>query len=181
MLYHKIQKREKQHRILHNWYRLRDGFGEVVIHHCHDTVSVNIMGLGWKRPVHAGNLPAWYVDCLSDLELQEYCMGLIKRTVDEKSGEFTGRPASDPELAKHHPVLVSHLCDLAYSDGEVRRTSSLLIFTEDASWKACLTDRDVDMNLWSEARTLSGLFQSLEKRLSDPSTVWRRPTRRKTR
>lgn len=88
----------------------------------------------------------------------------------------------DVVLAKECPTLACYLGSDTWPDGEVRQRSTLIVFFEEGSYKACLSDKDTNMTLWAAAKTLEGLPEALEARLTDDSPDWRkqRPQKKRT-
>jgi hypothetical protein len=77
------------------------------------------------------------------------------------------------------PALLEHLSVAQWEDGSERETSTLLVFTEDGTWKACLNDRSHDRTAWAAGRSLVGLLLGLEAAVAAGTVEWRRPARKK--
>lgn len=71
-------------------------------------------------------------------------------------------------------LLEAHLIDVAYDDGTPRQTSTLLIFTEQGAWKACLCARDTEEVCFVTAPTFEELVERLEAGLQMEGLDWRR-------
>lgn len=82
--------------------------------------------------------------------------------------------AFDPDLKAIAPSLFALMTRLHGPSGGARTPSSLTIFCEDGCFKACLSERDFGLALWTSAPTLQGLFPAIEQRLSQEVVEWRR-------
>lgn len=85
------------------------------------------------------------------------------------------RAAPPSELDSLYPLLADHLTALTY-DGEPptpRQTSTLLLFAQDGTYRACLRDRQEARCLWVSVVDPNDLLTTLELALSDPTAVWR--------
>lgn len=83
--------------------------------------------------------------------------------------------ASIDGLVDVAPTLCEFLVSSAY-DGDVagtRQTSTLLIFAQDGSWKACLRDRQEQRCMWVAASVFNDLISVLEDALANGSGIWR--------
>lgn len=100
-------------------------------------------------------------------------------------GRFIGKPtpssgASRPaskvvpdDFAKKHPALWEYLTVDSYDDGTAREVATLLLFTEDGLFKACLNDRATSRTCWMSATTVGGLLGLLEEALQGDNAEWR--------
>ncbi len=86
--------------------------------------------------------------------------------------------AADDELEIQCPRLFALLTRTRRSDGASRQVCSLTLFTESGQWKACLHERDHDLSLWATSDCLGGLWQTLERRLTEAHADWRKPRAR---
>jgi hypothetical protein len=84
------------------------------------------------------------------------------------------QPAEPGEWLKSLPTLASFLCDLTFSDGSSRQTGTMLLFTEDGAWKACLIDRADSVTAFVSAKSPGALLAALEKGLERDSLDWRK-------
>lgn len=86
-----------------------------------------------------------------------------------------GKAAPADDLAALFPLLAEHLTSTSYDDDPptARQTSTLLIFAQDGSYRACLRDRQEQRCLWIAAREWGELLPVLEEALGDPDAVWR--------
>lgn len=79
----------------------------------------------------------------------------------------------DDALAALYPALWEYLSVSAFEGGEVRQTSTLLLFTEDGLVKACLKDRELERTAWMSASSLSGVLSLLNEALEGDVAEWR--------
>jgi len=110
--------------------------------------------------------------CLSAFAERMARMAIERLSVQ---GQGSGRQeaATDAQLARTHPTLFEYLTALSYADGTERQPCTLLVFTGDGEWKACLNDRDADAHLWASGKTLGALLATMEERLCDDCPGWR--------
>jgi hypothetical protein len=97
----------------------------------------------------------------------------IKRPGPVGGGEQNTGPPEVGALAVAYPSVWAWLTDTRYDDGSSRQTSTLLIFTEDGSVKACLSDRDRSATGWASGATLEACLEALDKRLEAGTLDWR--------
>lgn len=81
--------------------------------------------------------------------------------------------ATDKDFAKDHPALVEFMTLRKDDAGNVRATSSLLVFCEDGQWKACFSEREEELTLWASSDSFLGLLEALEAMLESPAPQWR--------
>jgi len=91
--------------------------------------------------------------------------------------QLGGPAASDPVLSGFYPTLTEWLTTTVWDDGKPRKTSTLLLMTENGRWKAFLHDRDGKRGFWMTAEAYEGLLGALENGLTNSSVEWRRDTR----
>lgn len=99
---------------------------------------------------------------------------LIRKALAKRPSDGASAGASDAALRHRAPVLHDFLTVTSLGDGEVRQTSTLLVFVEGDLWKACLNDRSSELTLWASADSLEAVLDALEERLCSPSPEWRR-------
>lgn len=104
---------------------------------------------------------------------REWEMGLISAALGSAPSAATGVKASDPAMEKRMPTLHAFMTETK-EDGKDRSPSSLVVFTEDGQWKACLTEKDANLKLWRSADTFEKVLQALEKALSSGQADWRK-------
>ncbi len=164
---------------IYGWVRCSLDDMTLSVHYYHTEAEFVVRQHLVRAAVLRLSLPCWFVDTLSLGEFGVLTMAMLKKAAVLKKGKGVPFPAVDGELKKSYPTLHAHLCDLTYEDGEIRRTSSLIVFTEDCVWKGCLNDRDAGTNIWGEAPSFTTLLELLERRAGDPTTVWKLPTKKK--
>lgn len=86
----------------------------------------------------------------------------------------TGTAAAAGEWSKGLPTLAEFLSALTWEDGTSREPGTMLVFSEDGAWKACLHDRTAQLQVFVSAATPGGLLAALEKGLAGGSLDWRR-------
>jgi len=164
-----------------NWDRWHVGSATIQFDYLDDTVVTlgrASPGLAWCQ---LDAFPAWYFDTLSPSEIGVYVMCALKRVVGVQDGNKFEGVAHCGWLVKDCPQLHAHLTEVAFDGGELRKPSSLFVFTESGIWKACLGERNSGVNLWAEAEGFFKLLVALEGRLGDPNVQWRSPSPRKQR
>lgn len=82
-------------------------------------------------------------------------------------------PAAGGDWGVLFPTLVEYLTSDRYEDGSARLTSTLLVFAESGTWKACFADRDNDRNTFVSAGTPEGCLGVLEERLKSDTVEWK--------
>lgn len=86
----------------------------------------------------------------------------------------TGKFPTPNCLAERSPTLGHFLCDECWPDGEARQRSTLVVFVEDGTFKACLSDKDSGTSLWASCKSFDDLLEALEARLTDDRPDWRK-------
>lgn len=102
-------------------------------------------------------------------------MGLKRPDAEAATG--LGRPAIDEAFAGFYPTLHGHLVETSWEDGKPRKTSTLLLMTENGRWKAFYHDRDGKRGFWVSAEAYEGLLELIEDAVESSSTEWRKDTR----
>ena len=113
--------------------------------------------------------PDW-VPCKGQLEA-----GARMKKRARKHAEEAGRAGVDPDFAEEYPTLYDYLTASCYDDDpkQPRQTSTLLVFTQDGCFKACLRDRSEGVCCWVAAPRFGELLGVLERELTDDTAVWR--------
>lgn len=75
-------------------------------------------------------------------------------------------------------MLVAHLIETEWDDGEARQTSTLLLFAEEGRWKGMINDRDAGAVAFVSGDCLRAVLASIEKGLDGGNLDWR-PTKSK--
>lgn len=100
----------------------------------------------------------------------------MKRT-DEAGPGGLRTSAIDEVLRGWLPDLHDHLSETAWDDGKPRKTSTLMLLTENGRWKAFLHDRDGKKGAWVTGESYEDLLETLNKALETGSLEWRKDTR----
>ena len=118
-------------------------------------------------PGHAGKAPAtrkrrWYVP-------------ISRKASSDGGGAAGGRgAAADPDLARECPGVLEYLTLTTFSDGSEREVATLLVFSEEGLWKACLNDRAEGCSLWATGSTLFEALGAMDAMLTQGTASWRR-------
>lgn len=101
-------------------------------------------------------------------------MGKYVNEKPVKAGAGPG-PAclADPAFERGLPALWEYLTLRSYDDGSPRQAATLLVFVEDGTWKACLSDREAQRSAWAAAGTFQGVLAALEASLATGTVQWR--------
>jgi hypothetical protein len=90
-------------------------------------------------------------------------------------------PMEASDFSKEHPFIWEYLTAEFYSDdGTVRRTSTILIFTDGGSLKLCFNDRDNNRQFFHTAPTLELLLTETEVKLETDTAEWKSKTGRQS-
>lgn len=134
-----------------------------------------LWGSGAPVPVAWWPLPWGVQGCREMLEFLNFRKGFCMKKPPEKTTQRTAYAAPLDGILEVHPVLAEFLLSTAY-DGDPagsRLTSTLLIFAQDDSFKACLRDRQEGRCAWVAAAFWNDLLPVLEDALATNSVVWR--------
>lgn len=85
--------------------------------------------------------------------------------------------AADDKFAAQYPALYAYLTETQLESGKARQTATLVVFTEDGSWKCTLIERQYDLQLWDTSGSFLGLLDALEAKLLSDDPGWRKPTK----
>lgn len=96
---------------------------------------------------------------------------------DADAAPLGGLAAHDPVLAGFYPTLTEWLTATVWDDGKPRKTSTLLLMTENGRWKGFLHDRDGKRGFWMTGEAYESLLAAIENGLTTSSVEWRRDTR----
>jgi len=77
-------------------------------------------------------------------------------------------------IVEQLPGVLEFLTADTYPDGQIRKRSTLMVFVEDGTLKACLNDRDAERTLWRSGQSLEDVLLAIEVALVEPGTDWRR-------
>lgn len=99
---------------------------------------------------------------------------LIQKASAAKQRKGARLEAKDEVLEKSHPILHAFLTSREGEDAKTeRKTSSLLIFTQDGHFSGSLTDREAESVLWASSTSLRGFFDELEQDLASSEPSWK--------
>lgn len=73
-----------------------------------------------------------------------------------------------------YPTLWEYLTSTQWAEGGVRKTATLLVFTEEGEVKLCLNDRAANRTRWCQAETLNSVLAMLESELATDQGGWRK-------
>jgi hypothetical protein len=132
--------------------------------------TVYVRGGGRRHPA---SVPASLFSGPDAQSEREWEMGLISQALGAAASQAKGAKAADAALEKTCPVLHAFMTEVE-EDGKPRSPSSLVIFTEEGSWKGCLSEKDAGLQLWRTADSLQKLLAALEKALAGGNADWRR-------
>jgi hypothetical protein len=144
----------------------------VVVHYGYGMLIPTVYIRGGGR-VYPASVSASLFAGPNALDQREWEMGLISQALGAAAQTVKGAKASDPALEKTCPTLHAFMCEVE-EDGKPRSPSSLVVFTEEGSWKVCLTERDAGLQLWRTAETLQKALQAIEKALAGGNADWRK-------
>jgi len=74
----------------------------------------------------------------------------------------------------HYPLLVEFLSLLAWEDGKPRTPGSVILFSEEGVWKACVNDKDAALVAFVSARSPEGLLCAINDGLASGGLDWRK-------
>jgi len=108
-------------------------------------------------------------------------MSFLDKLREARPGAVAPSAMHDPAFQKTCPALFEYMTAVSFSDGQTRTPCSLTVFAEDGAFKACLSERDMDLTLWGTGATFHEALACLETRLVSPNPDWRkkRPQRGK--
>lgn len=79
----------------------------------------------------------------------------------------------DESFRAFYPNVHDHLVEDLWSDGKVRKSSTLMIVVENGRWKGWIHDRDGRRSSWLSAASWEGILEVVEKSLAEGTTEWR--------
>lgn len=104
----------------------------------------------------------------------ERLMAIKRVKIEGTATTGKGGGFDDPGFAKKFPLLYEQLTETSFEGGEARITSSIILFAEEGSLKACLSERNDHCSLWATANTLEGVMKALEAALTTGNPQWRK-------
>jgi hypothetical protein len=101
-----------------------------------------------------------------------------------KSGKSDDPPlVPDEGFRSAYPLLTEMLESVRYSDGSIRKTSTLTFFAECCVWKACLNDREQEQTLYRSGPSIADAMEALERALGaggeDDWRSWKKSSARR--
>jgi hypothetical protein len=143
-------------------YRIRDSDAEFVVIRLSDGQVVD--RCPWHRVLRGA----------SDVEEQwSAAMAFLKKAA-EKDAKSAGTISKDGEqFAKKYPALLEYLTTDKWPEGGERVVSTLMMFCEDGTFKACLNDRDAGKSLWVSGASVPDALEALESILRHGGGEWR--------
>jgi len=144
----------------------------VVVFYCNGMFQPTVYLRGGRRRYPAA-VPARLFIGPGALDEREWEMGLISAALGSSASSAAGQAAADPAWKKEYPTLHAFMTALE-EDGKERSPSSLVIFTEEGLWKACLSEKDANLQLWRTGETVAKLLGAIEKALAGGNADWRK-------
>lgn len=136
--------------------------------------GVVYVGHFWRPSLSRVFVQPWDVwECLSHSDRRTLLMSFLKRPQQEVAGSSGGQPR-DPEFQSQYPALFEYLTATQFPDGASRRTSSLTIFAEEGSFKACLNEREGGYALFVTEGRFLAVIEALELLLQEENPPWRK-------
>jgi hypothetical protein len=89
------------------------------------------------------------------------------------SSSTTSLSMTTDEWSVAYPGLWEMLTAPVGPDGEARDGASLMVFASEDILKCCLTDKDLEQQVWVSAATVPALFCCLETGLQAGTLDWR--------
>jgi len=100
-------------------------------------------------------------------------MSFLKKVEAESTLSKSGG-SLDPEFARQYPALHEYMTADVYPSGESRQRSTVSIFVEDGTWKACLNEKEQGLVLFVAEDRFGTLVEALELLLQEDSVPWRK-------
>lgn len=114
------------------------------------------------------------VDSLPFLEVRTMAESLLEKLLRQAGSSAKPQAAFDKAFAEKFPSIHELMTSVVGVDSAVRKTSSLLVFTEDGVWKGCLTERDLDISLWCSGAGFQPMMAAMEAKLVSDVVEWRK-------
>lgn len=125
------------------------------------------------RHVHCRLVPRRYWAYMCRHQRKDLIMSFFKKPVPPKGEKGFAPDPVDEGFRKKYPTLWMFLSAGAWPDGEMRKRSSLSIFSDDGMVKGVLNEKEANVSLWASAPTFTGLLEALEARLTEDRPEWR--------
>lgn len=104
---------------------------------------------------------------------RRYDMPLHRLSAATTGAKPSVRACENSGWLEGSPTLFEFLTQRDWPDGSLREPGTLLVFTEDGHFKACLNDRDSGHSAFASGRTPTDLLEVLEKGLTENGLEWR--------
>lgn len=101
-------------------------------------------------------------------------MSFFKKPNGAPVGKGQDKRIEDKDLLKEAPTLAAYLQEDAWPDGEARQRSTMVVFVEEGTFKACLSEKDAGMSLWAASGSFWGILEAMEARLTEDRPDWRK-------
>lgn len=120
----------------------------------------------------------WFVDQavwsdLSYFHKEQLVMGWIKSLRNPDGGAPRPADALDREWLSSWPALHEYLALTTCEDGSRRRTATLTLFVDGASWKVFLNEREHNASLCATGDSIAEAIGALEVMLEGSNPPWR--------
>lgn len=80
---------------------------------------------------------------------------------------------NDDSFANQYPNLTGYLTQVKFENGQVRVSSTLLIFSDGESVTLCLNDRHNNRTAFISGATMEGMMDDLEEGLDSGTLDWK--------
>lgn len=101
-------------------------------------------------------------------------MGKFTEKAKAAAGRSAGPvQAKDAGFQKLYPALHEYLTEVTNSDGTVRQTASLSLYTQHGGFSAYLNDKETGQSICASGATVDELLEALEGLLQSSSPPWR--------
>jgi len=98
---------------------------------------------------------------------------MLKKPAPGQMYGTASTPFVDEEFINEYPTITEYLFTSKWTDGSVRATSTLSIFTDGDAMKVVLNDRDNNRSAFFCEATFSGAMHAMEKALREDKVDWK--------
>ena len=145
----------------------------VRIRECSVGLSVTVFSF-WSKWILGGRVvPTEFWESLDYTQRKECIMSFFKKPPANVQGKGEGPDPIDDKMKKNYPTLWEYLSCSSWPDGEERKRSSLVMFCQDGMVKACLSDKNFNVQLWAASASFLGALEAMEGRLTEDKPEWR--------
>jgi len=162
------------------WYRFERGGRDfqVVCVRARAGLSVSVYVEPVTSFVGAFEVAATFKSAPDFAGVHDMSESLIERFLRGVKAKSAPESIVDPVFRKDYPSVHELMATSILPGGEVRQPCSLLMFSGDGMWKACLNERDLDVSLWASGKGFYAALDCLEERLNAEVVEWRsKPSR----